>query len=117
LSCLGKINLPPGGGRLFFVKGSTAKIKWSFDESVNISKIFSRAWNFVNRASSSALIARINDDDDPDIKTSMLPGIAIEKPATLVLKDVDLRYSGTYTFTVGGDDSGSSEVTVFIVGK
>ena len=52
------------------------------------------------------------------ILNSSLPDIQVIKPATLVLKNVDLRYNGTYQFTVVGIGNGSkSYVNLFVVGK
>ena len=49
--------------------------------------------------------------------SAFLHVIAVEKPATLVLKNVDLRYNGRYKFEVVASSQTSSKVTVVIAGK
>ncbi|CAB4025165.1 fasciclin-2 isoform X7, partial [Paramuricea clavata] len=49
------------------------------------------------------------------MKNSLLAGVTVEKPATLILKNVNQSYDGMYKFILtAGDDSGVSEVTVII---
>jgi hypothetical protein len=104
--------------------GSTAKIKWSFD--VNVSKVDFRAWVFKNdeprfrsKSSHGYTVAYIHDDGDPQIKYKELPGVAIEKPATLVLKNISINYNGSYGFYIvaPGEPGDPTWVAVFIVGK
>ena len=54
----------------------------------------------------------------PIISNSSLPRIAIEDPATLVLKNIDERYDGKYKLVVivGGGISESS-IELFVAGK
>ena len=61
-------------------------------------------------------LARINDDDPPEILTKLYE-IDIEKPATLVLKNVNESYDGTYEFTLASPRTSTSEVVVVIAGK
>ncbi len=122
----GKVHLPPGGDRLTFAPGTTAKIKWSFD--VNISEVLYRSWLFLTnndrKRSTEAFtflgykLASIYKDGDPKIY-SKLSGVAIEKPATLVLKNVNTSYNGSYGFSIvaPGEPSDPSYVSVFIAGK
>ena len=62
-------------------------------------------------------LALIDDDDPIRIFTNLLD-FTVEKPATLVLKNVNLTYNGTYQFgltpSVG---AASSVVVVYIAGK
>jgi hypothetical protein len=117
--CVGKINLPPDGNKLFFEKGSIAKIKWTLDEKIIISKTDYRAWYFKKTGSnrSATVIASIYGNNGPEIRNSSLPDVTIENRATLVLENVDRRYNGKYQFSFIRDTTLSSEVTVVITGK
>ena len=96
--------------------GSTAKIQWSYDD--DISKVIYRVWYFKSSGRSQReLLAFILSDDIPQILNSTIPVVDIEKPATLVLKNVDLSYNGTYFFQLGSPGGGESEVSVYIAGK
>ncbi|XP_028399323.1 uncharacterized protein LOC114522774 [Dendronephthya gigantea] len=114
--CQGVIYPPSSGNSLTFPPGSTGKIEWSFDD--NISDVFSRSWSFTSTDGSvnRKVIATVSDDDDPKIRVSF-PVIEVEKPATLVLNNVDRRYDGKYEFHVSANVQTSSEVTVFIAEK
>jgi hypothetical protein len=118
LCCLGQITSPLDGTNFTFLPGSTAKIQWKFDNNINT--VQSRIWYFTGSdGSKSVVIARIFLDRVPEeIPNNTLPGVTIEKPATLVLNNVDKRYNGKYRFHllaigVGGD----FRVVVFIAGK
>jgi hypothetical protein len=101
---------------LTFLPGSTAKIQWQFLEDVRNLRL--RSWRFTSGDGSREQIARILGDEEPRIWNSSLPGVAIEKPATLVLKNIDLKNNGTYIFTCFGFRGGeSSDVVVFVAGK
>ena len=96
--------------------GSTAKIQWSYDD--DISKVINRVWYFKSTdGSPREPLAFIVFDGDPQILNSTIPGVDIEKPATLVLKNVDLSYNGTYFFQLVSPGGGESDVSVFIAGK
>ena len=61
--------------------------------------MFRREWYFTSSdGGQTELLATIYFDDEPVIHNSSLPEVAVEKPATLILKNVDLRYNGTYQF-------------------
>ncbi|XP_028413744.1 titin-like [Dendronephthya gigantea] len=109
---------PPSSGNIFtFLPGSTAKIVWRFDDS--ISSIFYRSWEFTstNATLGSVVLARIIRDDSPTILVSF-PVIAVEKPSTLILQNLDRRYDGKYRFTVTASTASSlSEVVVFVAEK
>ena len=83
--------------------------------------MFLREWYFTSSdGGQTERLARIYDDDKPRIYNSSLPEVAVEKPATLVLKNVDLRYNGTYQFTLDGwfyYGHSQAEIMVFIAGK
>ena len=117
LGCLGQIILPPGGKRLIFSNGSIAKIEWSMEPSLSTSSIVFRSWTFTNSTGGTAeSLAQIKADDE-DIISTKLYEVDIEKPATLVLKNVNESYNGTYRFTLLSPSSSTSDVVVFIAGK
>ena len=96
--------------------GSTARLKWSFKGDPSRALLF---WYFTRRGSSKEeeLAVKLRTHY-PIIFNSSLPGVAIDTPATLILKNVDERYNGKYRFGVqvaGG--SGNSIVVVYIAGK
>ena len=113
MHCLGEIISPDEGTEYIFLPGSTGNITWGFDN--NGSSLHYRAWHFTRSGSTSKeILAEIYDDnDDPKIRSSSLSGIEIEKPATLILKNVDQSYNGVYQFIVHGSTVG---VRVFIAG-
>ena len=115
--CLGQIISPPDGTELTFLNGSNANITWSFKD--DISKVDSRVWRFTSSDGSfnSERLARIIDDEEPRIDESGLSGVSIVKPATLILKNVNQTYNGTYRFALGAVNSGDSDVVVFIASK
>ena len=119
MCCLGQITSPPDGTNFTFLPGSTAKIQWTFGNNINT--VQSRIWFFTGSDSSESLIARIFLDDPPrEIQNNTLPGVTIEKPATLVLNNVDKRYNGKYRFQLSGASAragGNFHVVVFIAGK
>ncbi len=100
--------------------GSTGKINWSYDADTSLLQL--RKWNFKSGdGSRSGQLAVIYKDDEPDqLNTSLLPRFEIEKPATLVLKNVDYTYNGTYTFSLQTKSSFQNErsaVVVYIASK
>ena len=98
--------------------GSTVNIIWSFNDDV--SKVLARAWWFTSSDGSfvNTLLASIIRDGQPQIEDSGLSGISIVKPATLLLKNVNQSYDGTYRFDLSGrGGGGSSRVVVFIASK
>ena len=118
---------PPDGTRLTFLPGSTAKLEWTYNCSTYCHHgplhhfLFSREWYFTsNDGGQTEKLARIYEDEKPQIYNSSLPEVAVEKPATLILRNVDLRYNGTYRFTMYGwfyFRYSRAEILVFIAGK
>ncbi|XP_028397084.1 hemicentin-1-like [Dendronephthya gigantea] len=96
--------------------GSTGKIVWSFDDDLSV--VFSRSWAFTSTdgSFSNTVLTRIAADGAATIFFSF-PVITVEKPATLVLKNVNRSYDGKYKFTLQARSDTSSEVTVFIAEK
>lgn len=88
---------------------------WTFDDE--ISTVLGRAWSFSSSDGSlfNQRIASISNNEDPVITpNSGLSGVGIEKPATLILENVNKTYNGTYTFALLG---ASSNVVVIIASK
>ena len=113
--CLGQqINLPPEGDTLYFLKGSTERIEWNY---TGISTPTGRFWTFTSSDGrlEQKLLAYIYEENRPVIKTSVLD-VDIEKPATLVLKNINSTYNGTYRFEIAPGRL-FSDVYVFIIGK
>ena len=100
------------------LSGSTVNITWSFNDDV--AQLLARAWYFTSSDSSfvDEPLASIFRDGQPQIDNSGLSGVSIVKPATLLLKNVNQTYNGTYRFDLSGrGGSGSSQVVVFIASK
>ena len=97
-----------------FISGSTGRIMWSFDDDI---KWYStRTWTFTPTDGQPLVgLARISGDRAVQLFTTSYE-FAVEKPATLVLKNVNLTYDGTYQFSLS-QDAGASEVIVYIAGK
>ena len=97
-----------------FIPGSTGKLEWSLTD--DITDFTTRTWTF--KPSKSQLrvnVARIIGDGDVELFTTSYE-VAVERPATLVLKNVNLTYDGTYQFLLS-PGGGPSEVVVYIAGK
>ena len=86
-----KVILPPEG---------LAKVRWQFNIK-DIKKVLFRSWQFTSSDGTfnNELLARIHGDGIPEINSKRLVGVEIEKPATLVLKNVNQSYNGSYTFS------------------
>ena len=102
---------------MIFLPGSTVKIDWSYVG--DISKVNLRAWYFKTSESSQLgeLTAIFLDRDPQPKNTTLIPRFEIEKPATLVLKNVDETYNGIYIFGLRNQyplQSYLSEVVVII---
>lgn len=112
---IGKIYLPSRGDT-FVVAAGTAEVKiaWTFDDRIR--SPFLRQWSFIT---TNVILAEIiNDENVTKFNSSFPAEFEIEKPATLVLKNVDYRNNGTYEFWVLSDFlDDTSYVTVFVAGK
>ena len=98
--------------------GDNVNITWSFNDDV--SQLLFRAWYFTSSDGSfvDEPVASIFRDGQPQIDSSGLSGVSIVKPATLLLKNVNQTYNGTYRFDLAGlGGSGSSQVVVIIASK
>ena len=116
----GKIFLPPGGDVMIVSPGADVEIAWTFD--VPLLHVKLRWWRFLSNYDT---LATIFNEESMDIRNSTFSGIEIKKPATLILKNIDYRYNGTYRFhlTTQPTNDGNkrkeetSDVTVFVTGK
>ena len=118
LHCLGEITSPPDGTHITVLPGSTVNITWSFNDDV--AQLVARVWYFTSSDGSfvNERLAIILLDGQPQIDNSGLSGASIVKPATLLLKNVNETYDGTYQFQLSAPGSGSTfEVVVFIASK
>ena len=98
--------------------GDNVTITWSFSD--DISRVLARVWYFTSSDGSfvNELLASIVRDGQPQIDNIGLSGVSVVKPATLLLKNVNQTYNGTYRFDLSGrGGSGSSQVVVIIASK
>ena len=94
--------------------GSTEKIVWSFTDDIKSHSY--RLWIFTpSDGQPEVALAKINGDAKVQILTTSYE-VAVEKPATLDLKNVNTTYNGTYQFSLSPGSS-QSEVVVYIAGK
>ena len=113
--CKGAVFPPSNSNTVTFIPGSTEKIVWSFNDDI---KSFSRRlWTFTpSDGRPQVALAKIEGDGNVEIFNNSYD-VALEKPATLVLKNVTLAYNGTYEFLLAPNGVGSSKVVVYIAGK
>jgi hypothetical protein len=120
----GAITSPPDGKKYLFLPGKTAKIKWEIDDPV--SALLVRSWSYKSSegATPRSLASIVRDGTtDHRTKSTNLFDFAIERPATLVLKNVNQSYNGLYTFSYFAHPAHStfvsfvSEVVVSIASK
>ena len=79
----------------------------------------SRVWQFTPRDASSdkkRTLASITKNDRREKCNTTGLSFEIEKPSTLLLKNVNRSYSGTYEFSVLATSMNDSRVEVFITG-
>ena len=113
--CVGQISLPPDGDTFIVLPGKNVTVAWKID--VNISVINIRQWTFLPKGNFFADIF-FNLGVNKYLQNSPGP-FTIEKPSTLILKNVNIEYNGTYRFKIT-DRNGittSSDVAVFVAGK
>ena len=114
--CIGQV-CRPSNENITVISGSTARVKWVIKWNPSEASL---AWYFTRRrvGSKEEEIAVKYQTDDDIISNSSLPGVKIEPPTTLILKNVDERYNGKYRFSahITGANS-NAEVDLFIAGK
>ena len=99
------------------LNGSTAKIEWSLDPTVDPAAIVIRTWTFKNsRGGKLEPLGSISQAGDITVSTKLYE-VEIKPPATLVLKNVNASYDGKYVFTLLSPGPSKSEVDVIIAGK
>ena len=124
-SCFeGKVHAPNRGDKLTVAPGSTVKLQWSFD--ANISEVRVRMWMFLRNNNEENrrkgvlgdLLAVIHNNSDPEIYSNLF-SFAMEKPATLVLKNVSSSNNGSYGFALSapGESTDPFYITLFIAGN
>ena len=87
-------------------------LQWDFDD--DIKTVTARTWRFFG---DSRVLALISLDGEPVILDRSLK-FEIQKPATLILKNVNESYNGTYQFTFETDKTKDvSEAVVEIASK
>ena len=102
---------------MIFAPGSNARIEWTFFTKKPLEK---RTWYFTSTDGTfdEAELAIIHGMDEPIISNSGLTGVSVEGNATLVLKNVNQSYDGTYLFILSaGPSTDRSPVIVTIAGK
>ena len=117
--CWGKIYLPPTGKTVVVSPGNDVVLAWTFDGDT--SHVKSRYWRVL---STLEILGTIFHDGFVQIENSSLPAVQVKKPATLILKNVSIRYNGTYRFyltTVPYENDThieeNSDVAVFVAVK
>jgi hypothetical protein len=95
---IGKVFPPSDGTSLVFARGSTRRIVWSYDD--DITALSRRIWSFESSDGKlDEIFAFVDTDGGVNILTSLFE-VAIEKPATLVLRNINETYGGTYKFSL-----------------
>ena len=113
---IGKVSAPSAGTSLVFARGSTERITWSFDDVIDPTT--RRIWYVISRDARPLVSLALIDGDGPVRILTTLFDVEVEKPATLVLRNVNLTYNGTYKFDLlPSSGVSSSEVVVYIAGK
>ena len=117
LCCLGQITSPPDGTNMTVLPGSTVNITWTFKDK--LSDVSFPEWRFTssNGSFKGKVLATIHRGT-LQIEDSGLSGVSVVEPATLLLRNVNQTYDGTYRFVLFSRFCvGSSEVVVFIASK
>ena len=113
---IGKVFPPSDGTSLVFARGSTERIVWSYDDEIE--GLSRRIWSFESSDGKlDEIFAFVDADGGVNMLTSLFE-VAIEKPATLVLRNINETYGGTYKFSPAPSNGGvESEVVVSIAGN
>ena len=113
--CIGQV-YPPSNKNITVLPGSTARLKWTFQGDSSQAIL---VWYFTRRKhgpKEEELAVKFRSSDATPSNSS-LPGVAIEPPATLVLKNVDEHYNGKYRLSVHlAGAGGTAQVDLYIAG-
>lgn len=112
-----RTNLPPGGKTLTFLKGSTGRIEVCDMSYTGMRYVQYRAWYFTSSEGhfNRKLIGEIYRERAATIEIHEVE-FDLEKPGTLIIKNPNSTYNGTYIFELY-PGALLSEVFVFIAGK
>ena len=110
----GAVFPPSNRTNLTFIPGTTDKIVWSFTD--DLTRFSTRTWTFTPSDGRPQVNLAIIIGDGNVQRLALPYEFAVEKPATLVLKNVNLTYDGTYKFSLSPGGS-SFDVFVYIAGK
>lgn len=101
---------------MIFSNGSTGKIEWSLSART-VANVRYRSWSFTSSdGDKTELLADVFGDGNVKIVTKLYE-IDVDKPATLILKNVNESYNGTYQIGVITTAAETSTVVVYIAGK
>ena len=109
------ITSPPEKTKYTFLPGRTAKITWKYDDVTGVEY---RSWTLKKYSNGPAkALASISNNETAQKRTTLYD-FGIQKPATLLLRNVNQSYNGIYSFTLAvlGVPEARS-VTVFIASK
>ena len=117
--CVGKVFLPDHGDTFVVLPGENVTIAWKIDPTIPVSDLKVREWQF---DPGNIELAEIINDQNVTIKPGNIfsAWIDVIKPSTLVLRNVDKRFSGKYTFRIRVGATlqlHTSEVEVFVASK
>ncbi len=89
---------------------------WSYDDVIHV--FTRRTWSYVySNSRTPKVLAFLDGENDLKIQPTLFE-VAVEKPATLVLKNVNETYNGKYQFSLSPSNGvTTSDVVVFIAGK
>ncbi|XP_028416901.1 tyrosine-protein kinase-like otk [Dendronephthya gigantea] len=113
----GQLQAPSAGSTLVFTNGSTAKITWPY--KADISKLNFRSWSFISSKTKKleTLATIVGNGTSVTKSASSLHDFEIETPTTLILKNIDVTYDGTYQFVLTPSRDAVSNVVVYIAEK
>ncbi len=114
--CVGQISLPPGGDTFVVLPGQNVTLAWKID--INISDISYRSWTFIPKGMRNIFAGIVLDLDVFEYAQNSPGPFIIKKPSSLILKNVNIQYNGTYRFRIYVHGVyHSSNVHVFVAGK
>ena len=113
LLCKGQV-IPPSNKNVIVLPGSTARLNWIFAGDISRAVLF---WYFARKGGSEEEIAIKYPNQPVEISNSSLPGVAIESPLALVLKNVDESYSLKYRLNIAVAGGGDADVELLVADK